>query len=100
MTMTVGKLREQLNSVDEDTDLYIMFKGEMSPVENVAIPPIGTVVIIRGSGQTPKSGAFTPTEDGLIGGLEAMGATDEMIAELLQRSKSSIKSRKKRIGLG
>ena len=99
MTMTVGKLREQLNGVGEDTALYICFEGTLKPIESIAIAATGTLAVIRGKGQPRKSKHFTTTEDGLIGGLNAMGASDTMISEVLERSESSIKQRKKLIGL-
>ena len=66
---------------------------------SIAIAATGTLAVIRGKGQPRKSKHFTTTEDGLIGGLNAMGASDTMIAEVLERSESSIKQRKKLIGL-
>jgi len=99
MTMTVGTLRRQLNDLDDDTTLYILFEGSVSSVENVLVEENVALAIIKGKGKPRKSKQFTIAEDGLIGALAAKGASDAVIARLLERSESSIKTRKKFLGL-
>lgn len=99
MTMTVGELNEALNGVDDGTALYLLFEGNVQPVEGLTKAEKGPIAIIRGKGKPRKSKRFTVTEDGLIGGLNAMGASDAMIAELFDRSESSIKQRRTKLGI-
>ena len=100
MTMNVGNLRKELKGVSDDTALYILYEGAVTPVDSMAITKKGALAIIHGKGKPRKHPKrFTNAEDGLIGGLNGMGETDAMIAELLGRTESSITKRKKLIGL-
>ncbi len=98
MPLIVGKLREELIGVDDNAGLYVLFEGKVRPVEDIAIVLTGTAVFLRGKGQPRQSKQFTAAEDGLIGSLIAKGASDSEIANLLERSEASIKSRRKKLG--
>ena len=99
MIMTVGKLKEQLNGVSEDTALYVLVDGAVTPLVSITIAEKGSLAFMRGKGKGHRSRSYTSTEDGLIGGLNAMGISDARIAELLDRTERSVKQRMKRIGL-
>ena len=95
MSMTVGKLRRQLSDLKADTAVYILFEGNVAPVENILVEENVALAVIKGKGKPRKSRPFTVTEDGLIGGLVEMGTPDTVIAKLFERSEGSIKTRKK-----
>jgi hypothetical protein len=98
MKSTVADILKTLTKASPDGNVMLLTDGGLTDVECVAASPDGGVVIIRGRG-TRHSKQFTVAEDGLIGGLDAMQIPDEAIAELLGRTKDSIKKRKKSLGL-
>ena len=99
MSLTVGELREALASVPDDATVTLIFEGVFRHAAGVTVAPNGGIAVIRSHGQRRPHKRYSTAEDGLIGGLSAMGMPDEAIAELLDRSPDSIKRRKKSIGL-
>ena len=99
MSLTVGELRQAIADSPDDATVMMIHEGRMCNVVATKCAPNGKVAVIRSKGNTRQSKPFSVAEDGLIGGLLAMGMSDESTAELLERSVSSIKRRKKTIGL-
>ena len=100
MITTAGELKKRLKNIPNETAMYLLFEGKTNPIESVIRADECSIAIIRGKGKPRKTKQFTVTEDGLIGGLNRMGATDAMIGEVLDRSERQIKQRRKKIGLG
>ncbi len=97
MTVTAADLRKRLESVPDDTTLYLLLDGKINAVESFVKADECRIAIIRGKGRARRSKQYTVTEDGLIGGLNAFGASDAMIAEILERSEASITRRRKQL---
>jgi hypothetical protein len=96
--MTVGELREALASVPDDAAVMLIFEDVLRHAVGVTVAPNGAIAVIRNRGQS-RYKHYSVAEDGLIGGLSAMGMSNEAIAELLERTSDSIRKRKKSIGL-
>ena len=97
--MNVGELREALASVPDDAAVMLMFENVLRHAVGVTVAPNGGFAVIRNQGQSRPYKHYSVAEDGLIGGLSAMGMSNEAIAELLERTSESIRRRKKSIGL-
>ena len=99
MSFAVGELRKALANAPDDAAVMLIYEGAMRHAVGVTVAPNGAVAVIRSHGNPRQSKHFSVVEDGLIGGFNAMGMSDELIAEVLERSAESIKKRKKTIGL-
>lgn len=99
MSFTVGQLREALADTPDNAAVMLIHDGTMRHGGGIAVAPNGTLAVIHCHETQRKSKHFSVTEDGLLGGLSAMGMSVDSIAELLQRSADSVKRRKKSIGL-
>ena len=99
MSLTIGELRKAITNTPDDATVMLVYEGVLRHAIGITVAPNGAVAVVRGSGNPRKSKHFNTIEDGLIGGLNAMGMSDESISELLERSVDSIKKRKKAIGL-
>ena len=95
MSLTVGELREALASVPDDAAVMLIFEGVLRHAVGVTVASNAGIAVIRSHGQTRPHKRFSAVEDGLIGGLSAMGMSDEAIGELLDRSPDSVKRRRK-----
>jgi hypothetical protein len=85
--------------VSDDAAVMLIFEGVLRHAVGVTVAPNGGIAVIRSHRQTRPHKRYSEVEDGLIGGLSAMGMSDEAIAELLDRPPDSIKRRRKSIGL-
>lgn len=99
MSLKVGELRKVIAHAPDDASVMLIHEGVMGYAIGIDIAPNGAVAIIRSRGNPRQSKHFSVAEDGVIGGLNAMGLSDESIAKLMERSVDSIKRRMKSIGL-
>lgn len=99
MSLTVGELRDALEGMPDTATVHLIFNGVLRNAAGVTVEPKGGITVIRSHGQMKPYKRYSVAEDGLIGGLNAMGMSDETIAELIDRTPESVKRRRKSIGL-
>jgi hypothetical protein len=98
MPFKVKELLEALNGMPDDSDVYIVLDGSVVPIETVTNVEAIAIAVIQGKGKPRTGKKFTTSEDGLIGGLQRMGASNEMIGQILGRPESSVAQRRKQLG--
>ena len=99
MSLKVGELRKAIADTPDDATVMLVYAGVMRHAVGITVAPNGAVAVVRGLGNPRRTSRFSIVEDGLIGGLNAMGMSDDQIAVLLERTTDSIKKRKKTLGI-
>ncbi|MEI7683646.1 MAG: hypothetical protein WCL32_01365 [Planctomycetota bacterium] len=97
--MTVGELQDALSQLDPATDLLMAFGDAFAPVEGLIAVPGGTFAVLRGRGKPRPGARFSIQEDGTIGKLNALKASDAVTGAVLGRDAESVKRRRKSLGL-
>jgi hypothetical protein len=98
VSMSVGELRRALETMDQQANVMLVVNGAFVSVAGLASAPGASFVAIRGKGVLHRSRRFSVAEEGVIGHLSKLGASDIDIGEVLGRSADHVK--KKRIALG
>jgi hypothetical protein len=77
MSLTIGELRKAIADLPDDASLMLVFEGALRHAAGITVAPNGEVAVIRTQGNSRQSAKFSVVEDGLIGGMDAMGMSNE-----------------------
>jgi hypothetical protein len=98
--MTVGKLQALLAKLNTQANVLVAVNGSFVPVVGVTAASGAEFIVVRGLGRPEERRHFSVGEEGVIGHLVHLGASDQEIGEVLGRPKSTIGRKRKSLGFG